>query len=502
MHGDLYVESYKRYKSGTKTIFKWLVSASRMCKEHAVLDIPPEDDNTDTFGSNVPRTRSFPLSKYAQLAHAIAASEDKIEVGPRLLSVLKDVISLRKAFNVMHELNSADSSSEDDKKSHDRHRYVISVLEEIWACLQPLCSQAPRQNMTNINNDELPGLPVGNLYGVLDVEDVEEPVFSQTLVKRIVGGEQQEPEPQPRAGKGGKGKKGKGKGKSKTKTKNRFVEDDFTYDATDDGSTSLDEIYFILFCFYKDLNDIREYLRKLWASYGEGDEGESGNPLIAAAVVTDLAIDVVKRKEQELGDFEIHFNGKRTTVGKVLERLKEEQSGACADLFWQPPKSQATIVKGGYVGALLFDHISSARRLQDPNMSQAERDQFVSRRYTLADWLCVPEYIMLETLQTALLQADNPDASDFGDALPATAEVHGSSAGGDFRGRFFKEQEFFTDFCMEFVKLSQVVDAIPELDAWTKPLVEWLKTNVDLMSIENCKKRKKRKQKLRSVPCR
>lgn len=299
MYDDLYVESYKRYKSGTKTIFKWLVTASRECKEHMSQDLPDFDETASTgtatgADSNLPKTRSLPLSRYAQMARAVAAcvaacDEPKIQVGPRLLSVLKDAISLRKAFNVMHELYSTASSSEDEKRQHDSHRYVISVLEEIWDCLRPLCASQARQNITNINNDELPGLPVGNLYGVLDVEDVEEPVFSQALVKGIESGEQQQrkPQAQSRASKGGKGKKGKDK--TKTKKKNRVVEDDFTYDATDDG-TSLDEIYFILFCFFKDLHDVRDYLRKLWLSYGEGEEGGSETPLISAAVVTDLAI--------------------------------------------------------------------------------------------------------------------------------------------------------------------------------------------------------------------
>lgn len=134
-------------------------------------------------------------------------------------------------------------------------------------------------------------------------------------------------------------------------------------------------------------------------------------------------------------------------------------------------------------------------------MKQAERDQFVSRRYTLAEWLCVPEYIMMETLQTGMLHADGPDIPEYGQCLGAGAKAHGSLVGVESRGRFVKEHDFLRDINNEILKLSQVVpDEIPSLDAWTTALVEWQKTCMDLMSTESIKKRKKRKQKLRYVP--
>jgi len=47
-----------------------------------------------------------------------------------------------------------------------------------------------------------------------------------------------------------------------------------------------------LFCFFKDLDDVRQYLsEKVWARYKEGDM-----PLMAAATTIDLAIDTIKRR--------------------------------------------------------------------------------------------------------------------------------------------------------------------------------------------------------------
>lgn len=48
---------------------------------------------------------SWPLSRYAVLAGLIAASEEhKIGVSKQLLSVLREVLGLRKAFRTMYEL--------------------------------------------------------------------------------------------------------------------------------------------------------------------------------------------------------------------------------------------------------------------------------------------------------------------------------------------------------------------------------------------------------------
>lgn len=131
-------------------------------------------------------------------------------------------------------------------------------------------------------------------------------------------------------------------------------------------------------------------------------------------------------------------------------------------------------------------------------MKQAERDQFIARKYALAEWLCVPEYIMLKTLQTAMLHADTAELPDYGEALEPDRKVHGSHAGAEARERFCEEHQFLVaDMAGEFFKLGQVVLDIPSLDVWLKALVEWQLTCVGLMTKEACKKRKKRKQKLR-----
>ncbi|CZT20863.1 uncharacterized protein RCC_06723 [Ramularia collo-cygni] len=60
------------------------------------------------------------------------------------------------------------------------------------------------------------------------------------------------------------------------------------------GSSS-EELFFLLFCFFKDMHDIQTYLSGVWTGYKDDQIS-----LTSAAATTDLAFDVIKQKEAEL----------------------------------------------------------------------------------------------------------------------------------------------------------------------------------------------------------
>ncbi|CAJ2506321.1 Uu.00g004510.m01.CDS01 [Anthostomella pinea] len=348
---DFVIDSYLCYKSGIKRIFKWLVAAARLCDPNLRLG------DEQTPGSK--NTRRMPLARYAELAQIIASStHPKIQVTPRLLSILRDVISLRKAFSLMYQQEIC--TDEAHSRSNESHQYLISLLEEIWWCLEPLRAHEDRSNATE-PDDSPPNKTGGNIFDVLDVEDIEEPGFSQDLVQATT--------PSPSDAKIRAQSKGKSKGKGKTKSKNN----DYEYDETAGPSTSQHELYFMLFCFFKDLNDVRSYLRNTWEDYRDGK-----TPLVTAAVVTDLAFDVVQRKEREFLDTEITSEERVITVKQGLSDLQEAQTNSGIGLYWRGENGNDGM-ESSFIGDLLFGFIAGARQI-GPAADNKGEDGFDERK--------------------------------------------------------------------------------------------------------------------------
>lgn len=111
--------------------------------------------------------------------------------------------------------------------------------------------------------------------------------------------------------------------KGKSKAQNQA---EYTCEADFDRERSFEELHFMLFCFFKDLNDVRQHLRSnVWAQYNDGEM-----LLMTASVVTDLAIDVVKRRERALLDTEVNIGGKQSTFAEAVGALQRAQTQRCA----------------------------------------------------------------------------------------------------------------------------------------------------------------------------
>ncbi|KAI1378108.1 hypothetical protein F4677DRAFT_414435 [Hypoxylon crocopeplum] len=434
MHKDLYIDSYLRYKSGTKRIFKWLVTAGRMCN----AQVPLNDEQT----SESRGTRRLPLSRYVELARSVANSTDpKIEVGPRLLSVLRDVVNLRKAFGLMYQQEA--SVDEDQDRRNKTHRHFVSLLEDILACLEPLKVHKVQADTATPDNDLPRNKPGSNLFDVLDVEDVEEPVaVGQDLVRAT---------PEARAN-----AKAKSKGKSKGKAA------DFEYDETIDPQSSNDEFYFVLFCFFKDLNDVRTYIRGAWTDYCDGKL-----PLVSAAVATDLAVNMVQRKEREFLEKEIIFGDKEVTVEQWINDQKKTHISSAVGMYWIG-KNGRDGMESVYMGDLLFSFITNAVKTE-PHTDKKNLDTFTLRRYDLANWLCIPEFVSLDIGRVLSRGVELP-------GIPIFVSEGGKleTVGFEHRMRFKEDFEVLVELfnCMLLVALTQDAN-MPGVDTWTDAMVEY-----------------------------
>ncbi|KAI9650601.1 hypothetical protein NHQ30_000619 [Ciborinia camelliae] len=462
MSQDLRVDSYLQYKSGTKAVFTWLVTTAQLCNFF-------KDDKS----SSIKSTHSFPLAKYAEIARFIAScTQPKIKVSQQLLSTLKNVIHLRKAFSFMHQQKETEAGPE-KLDSNNRHQYIISILEDIFGCLEPLRLHELKIHSSTSNSDEQVDELDKNLFDVLDIEDMEDKPTSQHLVKTE-----------------GKGKK-TSRGRKETEAGN--------YDCDEDKSeaASLEELYFMMFCFFKDLNDIREYLQNIWIEYRE-----QKLPLETASITTDLAFDVVRRKESQFMNQEIFVAGKLTTVEHAIAELGASQTVSAVGLYWATAEQSeirtdtcvGKYFANPYIGDLLFGFIGGTRE-QQTLLSPDDQDAFLLRQYGIANWLCIPQYIMMSLSQAICEDKETPE----GCPLTAISSVE-NSAGLSVLKQFECDSETMKGFSHSFVELALIAPNDLPMDLWTKTMTQMVTRRDPGETKSSSSKKKGKNQQSRPIP--
>lgn len=337
---------------------QWLANAGRLCG--ATVDEAADKGSKGKY--------LMPLSKFKNLASTIATcKEPTIDIRPELLDLLREVIYLRKAATVFFQHNS--SSNDLFERSNEGHLHTIEVLEEVLAELSPLrkTEPVPRPSQPADTSTAAAEQP-NNIFDALDIEDIAEPVAHYELVKASTG------------------KKTRGKAKSNAKA----LEDSFEL------SSPKEELFFTLFCFFKDLHDIQAYLVETWTEFKEGKI-----PITSAAVTTDLAFDIVKRKEEEMlqSEWLDTPNGQKRTLKEALADLPKTRTTSAVPLYWRLEK-EGQVLNYGYVGELLYSYISGLdgnKLVESDEVDEAIQD----RMYHVADWLFIPSYIMLDCADAA-----------------------------------------------------------------------------------------------------
>jgi len=99
------------------------------------------------------------------------------------------------------------------------------------------------------------------------------------------------------------------------------------YEMETDDETDL---YFLLYCFFEDFNQIREYLQERWCDYMDGVI-----LLSSATVVTNTAFDMFQRAERELVSLIPQRSGLKS-YEKIADLLFLEQGLAHVDYDAEP----------------------------------------------------------------------------------------------------------------------------------------------------------------------
>ncbi|KXT00772.1 hypothetical protein AC578_2944 [Pseudocercospora eumusae] len=426
MRYDLYIDSYRRYKRGTAKIAEWLANAGQLCGV---------DVRAGTKSS--PEGRYLmPLSKFSELADAIVTcKEPEMEVKPELLDLLGEVISLRKDASVFYRENS--SSNELFERNNEGHLYTIEVLENVLSRLETLKRAQPSAKPTQPAADrEEPAGRYSNIFDALDLEDIAEPVVSQELIRseRSQGSQNN--------------------ARSKTKRRSKDV------NSTIELGTSAEELYFTLFCFYKDLHDIQSYIIQIWTEYKAGEV-----PLVSAAVTTDLAFDIVQRKEYEMLRAECYdeTDGRFKTLKEIFSTMHKSRTSSAVPMYFTFEKP-GSLLNHGYLGELLFSYVAGdiTKGSELPGNPNHADD---SRAYQIADWCYMPAYIMLDC-------AESVSGSAASQGLPTTPsssfrKTHSASVLQSVK-RFGKEFGDFIQITLDMVMIRAAgMDGKVSSDVWT-----------------------------------
>ena len=255
MLGEVYFDTYKRYKAGTDKILKWLTETAGY--------ILGSGSGTRT-GS---KTDSLSVNDYPLLADQIAKAVPPPTIPSHILTTLEPVISARQECAAHHRQISKNAGTPEDW-SDRAHDHFLGLLEKVYRTLQHLSAAIepfPRrvaipERRHNAN------VSLTNRFEYLDVLESAMPAAEEEIV--------QQP---PSAGKvksaGGRQKEGK----------------------STNARASDEESVFACFCFIKDWYAIREVLKDLWSQYRE-----TRVSLTTAAITSNMAIDSIERLHRAL----------------------------------------------------------------------------------------------------------------------------------------------------------------------------------------------------------
>lgn len=249
----LLIDTYRRYKQGTEKFMQWLAGTARATG--TVNDLFDKRAG-GTTGRRKGKNRSkqsniyeIPVNNFTRLAKAIAASTHA-RAPNLILSILRDVIHERKGCAAWYKAHQ-DEEKDETKAHNEGHAHFISVLEEVQNILLPLKAEEDNLKNTKKPAERYATEPLANIFENLEIEHCDD--WDSTI-----GLFPSEPKRRPN--------------------------DSYKMEASDE------DISFALYCFLKDLAEIRIFVRRTWKEFKQGH-----TTLTTAAVTMNTAIDVFRR---------------------------------------------------------------------------------------------------------------------------------------------------------------------------------------------------------------
>ncbi|RYP50026.1 hypothetical protein DL768_004381 [Monosporascus sp. mg162] len=225
------------------------------------------------------------------------------EIPQSPISILRDVVSLRKQSARFFSRVAEKSNDEKLKESNATHEFIIKVLEKILAMFDAALATISRKDgiSTKQPDGQIDVNDLNNMFEYLEVEQ------SQELDEQDTDGVPENEKAVPKRSKRPQKKNGKKQNKKKPPKERRVQKEtqdnsesswveEFQWDNLDsEGEDDLD-YYMIIYCFFQDFNAIRNYVGDRWWEYFYFKSVSIDN----LAVMTNAAYEMFHEMEFEL----------------------------------------------------------------------------------------------------------------------------------------------------------------------------------------------------------
>lgn len=318
---DIVENSYQRYKSLTKIWLTWLVETAQGREQGSA-----ENDRTARSKRRATKKRrakhsggveEITVSGLLRLAESISQATDLgPEVPLHILRCIEDTIAGRKECAAWYARKESPPGS-DLEKQHEGHRHFINVLEQILSLLRRRATKqtTPKMHKEQKAHDKIPKEPT---QPQTDINIL----FSHLAVEEPAAWDASQQHSNPPESSQSKRTTSKKTSKRTTSKKTYKLED------------QEDDVDFAVYCHFRDLYSIREYIREQWLKFAAGEAS-----LETVAFTTNAAFGMMRRSEQELNNAHPHLIDYECMLahGKTTHsRIPKECAASSASVTPQP----------------------------------------------------------------------------------------------------------------------------------------------------------------------
>lgn len=392
--------SYARYKDDTDRFATWLLKAAEKCghrSELPVADGSAKNNKASRKSSSAaPRYRAT-IAELRIFGGVVAKST--VTIPESVLAVARRAITLRKDAALWF-------LGKGDHDSNKRHAHFVEALEEIctsleWKTRRPSSKQgagkSPSVPAGRVKDVDADGQAWLNKFAALTVEEPEEMTDSAAEPKQIA--------------------------------KVEVVEEEA------DVQDHLSHALFRIFCVFRDLHNMREFISQTWVEYRDNKLD-----LMTASVVTDSALQLARDLIQELVD---SFPADMAIGGDELALQRMIYHAACLARGMTEPASEEL--------GLTF------------NVKMAD----------VADWCYLPTSTLLQSFVPIMQATDIPvSKKGFFGVYDPKADRSFMSIG----DRFNEDKIILLETLPEFCLIEAYKIKLPGCDEITTGFVEFTKT--------------------------
>ncbi|KAI0112310.1 hypothetical protein F4776DRAFT_349560 [Hypoxylon sp. NC0597] len=304
--------TYQRYKLGQAQFQKWLKQTSDRLRTKSVgleKPVPQKSSSSAVRGSQfVEDSQAASAVHWSQLesmASVIVENLDPEQIPRSAISILRDVVQLRKKSARFFSSAAAKSNNDTLKEKNSAHEHIIKILEKILHQFEAALSKVrPSAPSTSTSEDGQLGMnDINNMFEYLKLEESHdgENGDPDEVSEIEVASPKRSKKSQKKGGKKQKQKKppkGQHVQKRTTKSQDASWVDTFRWMGNEDDGDEEDEFdyYMIIYCFFQDFNSIRTYVGDRWTEYFY----HKSVSIDTLAVLTNAACEIFHEMEYEL----------------------------------------------------------------------------------------------------------------------------------------------------------------------------------------------------------